>query len=49
MTDLGAVRPFTTSARPGHHGLAERIPLIGLSACPVSPSVASGGLVIEFR
>ena len=25
MTDLGAVRPFTTSARPGHHGLAERI------------------------
>ena len=27
MTDLGAVRPFTTSARPGHHGLAERIRL----------------------
>ena len=25
MTDLGAVRPFTTSARPGHHGLTERL------------------------
>ena len=37
MTDLGAVRPFTTSARSGHHGLAERIRAVRARP-PLSPS-----------
>ena len=45
MTDLGAVRPFTTSARPGHHGLAERIP----SAVTVPISRRSVWPVSEVR
>ena len=29
-TDILPQRPFTISARPGHHGLAERLPRIGI-------------------
>ena len=46
MTDLGAVRPFTTSARPGHHGLAERI-RGSVRNCQAAPKEVKGGQIIE--
>ena len=44
MTDLGALRPFTTSVRPGHHGLAERIQSLRY---PFRQAVESSGRPME--